>query len=848
MATLTYARLLQGGLFMLDFRQRLLTTSLLVGVAALATPAYAQDAAQPAPPPSDAPPTDVQANPSGPVEAQPTPSTSAQGAPVQGGNDIIVTGTRIPQPNLTSAAPVTVLSNQDVKLTGTTRVEDLLNQLPSAASSQSSGLSNSATGTAEVDLRYLGAKRTLTLVNGRRLTPGDPNGITQAADINIIPASLIKRVEVLTGGASSVYGADAVAGVVNFIMDTNFTGIRFDGQYSFYQHNNNNPFVADCVTAAGAVCTGIGAGGAVHMRDMLDARGFGFPRGSTADGGTFDGTVSIGAAFDDNRGHAIAYFGYRKIKAVLQGRRDYSACVLQNSAAGNPQCGGSATSNPGNAFLFTPNTNTSTIAALGPGTITVGAQNIYNFGPLNYFQRPDERYIAGAFADYEITPALKPYLEFMFMDDHTLAQIAPSGDFGNTFVVNCDNPLMSAEQRAVICNDSNLINGFLGSFPLAVGAPYNPNPTAAPIDFFDPLTGQTHNNAYFNLLRRNTEGGPRISDLKHISFRGLLGLRGDLGKVWSYDSYFQYGKVNYTQVYKNEFSTARLVRALDVVDNPNTPEVDAICRAVLSGVDPACVPYDVFGPNGPSQASINYLNVFGVIDGQTSEQIANVNFTGALGEMGIQTPWSDEGIGVNIGGEYRKESLTLNPDQEFQTGDLTGQGAPTLPVNGNFRVLELFAETQIPIIRHSFIEEFSIGAGYRKSWYQLSTGRKYDTDTYKISAELAPVSDVRFRGSYNRAVRAPNIVELFAPQFVGLDGSNDPCAHLITADDFGCIAQGLVVGQSPAANPAGQYNGLLGGNPDLTPEKATTKTIGVVLATPVHSAFRADRRLLEHRP
>ena len=490
-ATLTYARLLQGGFFMLDFRQRLLTTSLLVGVAALATPAYAQDAAQPAPPPSDAPPTDVQANPSGPVEAQPTPSTSAQGAPVQGGNDIIVTGTRIPQPNLTSAAPVTVLSNQDVKLTGTTRVEDLLNQLPSAASSQSSGLSNSATGTAEVDLRYLGSKRTLTLVNGRRLTPGDPNGITQAADINIIPASLIKRVEVLTGGASSVYGADAVAGVVNFIMDTNFTGIRFDGQYSFYQHNNNNPFVANCVTAAGAVCTGIGAGGAVQMRDMLDARGFGFPRGSVADGGTFDGTVSLGAAFDDNRGHAIAYFGYRKIKAVLQGRRDYSACVLQNSAAGNPQCGGSATSNPGNAFLFTPNTNTSTIAALGPGTIAVGAQNIYNFGPLNYYQRPDERYIAGAFADYEITPALKPYLEFMFMDDHTLAQIAPSGDFGNTFVVNCDNPLMSAEQHAVICNDSNLINGFLGSFPLAVGAPYNPDPSAAPIDFFDPLTGNS---------------------------------------------------------------------------------------------------------------------------------------------------------------------------------------------------------------------------------------------------------------------------------------------------------------------------------------------------------------------
>src|SRR4051794_20398161 len=287
----------------LDFRQRLLTTSLLVGVAALATPAYAQDAAQPAPPPSEAPPTDVQANPSGPVEAQPTPSTSAQGAPVASQENIVVTGTRIPQPNLTSAAPVTVVTNQDVKLTGTTRVEDLLNQLPSVGASQASGVSNGATGTAEVDLRYLGSKRTLTLVNGRRLAPGDPNSTTQAADLNLIPSSLIKRVEVLTGGASSVYGADAVAGVVNFIIDTNFTGVRFDGQYSFYQHNNKNfSLGTDCFSRQGSAgCAA--AGDPQSMGSILNGRNFPFPRGSVADGGTFDGTVSIGAAFDDNRGH-----------------------------------------------------------------------------------------------------------------------------------------------------------------------------------------------------------------------------------------------------------------------------------------------------------------------------------------------------------------------------------------------------------------------------------------------------------------------------------------------------------------------------------------------------------------
>src|SRR5690349_3901043 len=269
---------------MIDFRQRLLATTLLFSASALASPAFGQSA----PPPADAPPTDV-TQPSGPSEAQPTPSTSATGAPVQKTQDIVITGTRIPQPNLTSAAPVTVVTSQDVKLTGTTRVEDLLGQLPSVGASQASGVSNGSTGTAEVDLRYLGSKRSLTLVNGRRLTPGDPLTTTQAADLNIIPSSLIKRVEVLTGGASSVYGADAVAGVVNFIMDTNFTGVRFDGQYSFYQHNNKDfGLGVNCGAVQGSAgCAAVGA--PERMNGILDARGYGYPRGSVADGGTFDG-------------------------------------------------------------------------------------------------------------------------------------------------------------------------------------------------------------------------------------------------------------------------------------------------------------------------------------------------------------------------------------------------------------------------------------------------------------------------------------------------------------------------------------------------------------------------------
>ena len=785
----------------LNFRQRLLATTLIVSASAIATPVYAQDTGDVTDP--------AEAPPSGEVAGQPTPERSAEGEPVNLPQDIVVTGSRIPQPNLESAAPVTVVSDQDVKLSGTTRVEDLLNSLPSVGASQSSGLANGATGTAEVDLRYLGSKRTLSLINGRRIAPGDPNSTTQAADLNIIPASLVKRVEVLTGGASSVYGADAVAGVVNFIIDTEFTGIRFDGQVGAYQHNNDDASIGPNRT----------------IRDALDAQialnrvGYDYPSGNVVDGTSFDGTVSVGAAFDDGRGHAMAYFGYRHVRPILQGRRDYSACAL-TGAGETVNCGGSGTSAEGNFFL----SNFAGYTFLPDRTVGQ-PQTVYNFNPTNYFQRPDQRYTGGAFANYEISSLFQPYLEFMFQDDRTLAQIAPSGNFGNTTVINCDNPLMSEQARGIICADNNLVTGFLGNYPLtdlALG-----EPGAPPIEFFSP-NGDTYNQAFALILRRNVEGGPRISDLRHTNFRGVLGTRGDISDAFSYDTYLQYGRTNYTQVYQNEFSISRLGLALDVIDDPRTPDVvDPICRSALLG-NLNCVPYDIFG--GPSEAAVNYLNIFGVIQGHTSETVANFNVTGALGALGLQSPWAEDGFGVNFGTEYRREALELNPDQSFQTGDLAGQGAPTLPVDGHFNVVEFFAEGQLPLVQRTFIHDLTLGAGYRKSFYKLSNGRDFDTDTYKLSVEFAPIQDFRLRGTYNRAVRAPNIQELFATQFVGLDGSTDPCADItVAADDYGCLAQGMTVGQFTPGNPAEQYNGLLGGNPDLNPEKATTTTVGFVL-------------------
>jgi iron complex outermembrane receptor protein len=795
------------------YLSKLLATTIICGAANIATPAFAQND-QPA---------------AGPAEAQ---------TPDDGEQNVTVTGSRIPQPNLTATSPVTVVNSQDVQATGTTRTEDLINSLPQAFAAQGGNIGNGASGTATLNLRGLGSVRTLVLVNGRRLVPGDPG--SSAADINMIPAALIDRVDVLTGGASSVYGADAVAGVVNFVMDNDFEGIRLDTQYSLYQHNNRTR--SDVVEA-------------------LDARGFGFPTGSVADGGTWDANLAIGAAFDDGRGHVTAYVGYRKIEAVLQARRDYSSCNLSaNSVAATAtlsrefNCGGSGTSATG---TFITNVGTFTVGQNRRFDPTTAA-NVYNFGPLNHFQRPDERYVAGAFAEYEISPALRPYAEFMFMDDRTVAQIAPSGLFiGNTTNINCNNPLLSAQQVSLVCQAAaynaadaspvdpvpgggpSYVSGFgnlVGQTPIFGPDPDGAGPLRAPLLGFTGPTvfqnpdGSPYNRGVLYAGRRNVEGGGRQDDLQHVSYRVIAGMRGELSDVWSYDIYYQYGRNNFSQTYLNDFSVTRLRRAIDVIDNPATPGVDPVCRSVVDGTDPNCVPYDIFALNQVTPAALAYLQTPLLSRGVTSETVANASITGNLGGWGMQFPWASNGVGVAFGVEYRKESLEFTPDASFQSGDGAGQGAATLPVNGQFDVREAFAEARIPIVEENFFHELSLELGYRYSDYNVGA-RSFSTDTYKIAGFFAPIRDVRFRGGYNRAVRAPNIQELFAPQRVVLAGSDDPCDGVPGATAAQCALTGVTAAQygTIPQNQASQYNGLVGGNPDLEPEVADTWTVGVVL-------------------
>ncbi|WP_242186216.1 TonB-dependent receptor [Sphingomonas sp. CARO-RG-8B-R24-01] len=794
-------------------RDSLLASTMIAGVLG-ALPALAQVAAAPAPVPAPAS-TPTAAAPQQQAETTTTPgddsvastTPAASNTPGADAGDIVVTGSRISNPNLTSASPITVVNAAEIKLQGATRIEDVLNSLPQAFATQSSSVSNGSNGTATANLRNLGESRTLVLVNGRRLMPGNPSSsstASAAADLNVIPQALIKRVDVLTGGAGSVYGSDAVGGVVNFVLDTNYQGISIDSSGGIYDHNNGNQRLQNIATAAG------------------------YPTrsGQSFDGTQFDVNLKMGVGTSDGRGHVVGYMGYRKIGAILQGDRDYAACGLgTRSTSADYVCTGSPTAFPANFTLGDAVVNNlpsglqQQYTLNGAGQLTPG-QTLYNANPLNYYQRPDTRYTAGFLAHYDVSDSFKPYAEFMFMDDRSVAQIAPSGDFSNTTVLNSNNPYLSDAQRATFFRPTNLVRDANGNV----------------INLTNP-DGSQYQQANVQIGRRNVEGGGRQADLRHTAYRFVAGARGDIADGVSYDVYGQYGTTIFSQVYRNEFSVSRTQRALDAITDtrPGSATLgQAVCRSVVDGTDPNCVPLNIFGAGNISQGALNYVQTPGFQSGSTAEKVVSGSVTFEGGKYGLQSPFSTQGIGINVGGEYREESLTLEVDNGFLSGDLAGQGGATLPINGSFNVKEVFGEIQVPLVTdHRFFKELTVNGGYRYSDYSTSGG----VSSYKGEIVWAPVSDIRFRGGYNRAVRAPNTQELFAQQSVQLDGATDPCA--------GPAVNGLVNGNTAAAcaragvpanrfgliaaNASEQYNGLLGGNPNLKPEKADTFTVGVLL-------------------
>jgi iron complex outermembrane recepter protein len=691
------------------------------------------------------------------------------------GGTYTITGSRIPTPNLESTSPITQITAQDIKFEHPASTENMLNNLPMVFADQGNMLSNGATGTANINLRGLGASRTLVLMNGRPLPPGTPQSGGEAADINQIPAPLIQRIEILTGGASAVYGSDAIAGVVNFIMNDRFEGVQVDAGYSFYNHKQHS-FVKNIVEQSAASNT-----------SGLDQ--YKVPGDVDSDGAVSDYSIIVGGNFAGGRGNATAFLGYHKENPVLQSQRDFSACSLV-SDGDTFLCQGSSNSYPGK---FT------NLTAGGAFTIADAAGNVrpykgtdaYNFGPFNYYQVPDERWNGNLFAHYDIDPRARVYLEFGFHDDHSPRQIAPSAAFGVPVTLFDNNPLLSQ------------------SFKDAMG-----------------ITPTTPGSVL--LQRRNIEGGPRADDIRNTSYRGVVGVKGEVWGGWDYDLYYVQGKVIYTDTYLNDLSLTKIARAVNVVTDPSTGQ--PACASALDGTDPNCVPWNIFQLGGVTQAATNYIDTPGLRNGFTERQVYGGTLGADLGMYGMTSPWAKTGVGVSVGAEAGVDKIKLDVDQEFASGDLAGQGGPTLAVNGQIQRRDIFGEIRVPIVEdRPGVQYLAVNGSYRYSDY-TSLGKQ--SNTYGIGAEWNPVKEVKLRSSYQQAIRAPSIFELFLPQGRNLFNGQDPCAGPNpTATLAQCLRTGLpasLYGSSVLTPPAGQMNFLQGGNPNLDSEKAQTVTAGVV--------------------
>lgn len=712
------------------------------------------------------------------------PASAQSPGPLPDDEPIIVTGSRIPEHNLNASSPITVIEGAELKLQGTVFLEQLLNSLPQVTPDQGMFVSNSATGTATVNLRGVGANRTLVLVDGRRLLPGDAT--YPAPNIDLIPPSLISRVEVLTGGASSVYGSDALAGVVNFILDRKLNGFRLDAQASMYQHDNR---------------------GASGIRNFLDQAHYPYPKGSSADGFVADLNLAYGLPLAGGKGNLTIYTGFRKVRALPESRRDYGACTLNADTPTELTCGGSPVSATGSFFTLDGEFRAT------PDRQFANGLEFFNYAPYNYYQRSDRRFLGGAFAQYEISDALKPFAELMWMNDRSVAQIAPSGDFGNTETINCDNPLLSAQQLSIACAPANLVGD------------------GTPTPFFDPVTGNTYFRGNLFLGRRNVEGEPRQEKLTHRYLRLVVGSKGDLSRALSYDASYMWGRVRHSNLHKNDLVIERIERALDVVPDPTTGA--PACRSALTGEDSDCLPWDVFASNSVSAAAAAYLTEPSRLDGFVTQGVAQASITADLDQWGIRSPWAERGPALNMGTEYRRDRLQVSPDELRRTAALAGEGTAIVPVDAATHVAELFAEVRVPLVTKGVFEEWSVEGGYRRSWHDNGLNR-LSAGSHKLAAEFAPVRGIHFRISRQRAVRAPNILELFTPLFAdGLE--KDPCTGTApSASAQQCARTGVTPAQygHVVANPFEQitgYHALAGGNASLVPERSTTRSVGVVL-------------------
>lgn len=683
---------------------------------------------------------------------------------------IVVTGSRIARLPAESSTPIERIGKTEIESTGTLVLEDLFVRQPQFAGGRTSRSNNPGNGKAEIDLRGLGSGRNLVLVNGRRYVF---SGSYQTTDINTIPAALVERVDVVTGGSSAVYGSDAIAGVANFILRTDFTGVEAKAQY----------------------------GG--------DTAG-------TASSQSLD--ITAGTNFAEGRGNVVLSGSYYKRGAVTQADRAYSGTPLADGTVGGLPAltSRASTATPDGSFpmltaaqLTKLQSGAPAYAGLASALNTAGLSGLtslgftfdgagsaarlfrdpadrYNIASLNYLQVPAERKGLSGFAHFDISDRLTIYGEASWYRNEVTMQLSPANHGVAAYQINVNNPYVSPAMREVFHQ----------------------------LDLLE--TGAAANDGLVSIrfARRFQEVGRRNVTITTETLRFGGGIKGTLPDL------------NTNFLHNNRFDVSYFYGdARGASDLTGMVSRAAYSAGLLSvgGAAPLVNPFGL----GMSQAAVDALSISTHNTSLSSLHTAMGTFSSDV----VRLPAGP--LAVALGAEWRKAHDESNPDARQQSGDAIGQD-PFYPSSGSMQVFEMFGETRVPILPHdSAIGRVTANAAARYSHYNIAGAR--NVWTWLGGLEWAPTRGVNLRGQWQHAVRAPNIGELFGGQSSDSPSAQDTCAMAAAATNPAvravCIATGVpanMVG-NPALQSSSRLDVLYGSNANLKPESSNTLSFGVTL-------------------
>lgn len=736
----------------MTIRYRLCGASALAGglfaALAMGAPAFAQDAP--------------------PAQTLPAPAQATQAEEPATVEDVVVTGSRIPRPNLEQPTPVSTVTAEAIETSGTQDLGAIISELPAFSSNGSTRANGNSFdndgGLNFLDLRSLGSARTLTLVDGKRHVGGSAG--SAAVDLSSIPAGLVERVETITGGASAIYGSDAVSGVVNIILKDDFEGSEFSVETGGSEDGDGKTWAASA----------------------LLGRGFGGGRGNATLSLFYDHTDAVRAndipAFDDwgtilnplDTGPNDGIPDTLTVRNVLSDYVDENGTLIDAATFGII----TALTNDGRPTPQRPRTGTNSFAF---GSFDGPCDTCFSLDDYILLIPDTDRYGANVRLRYDLTDQVSAYGDLKYIRADIADYFQPSFTFGE-YLIQPDNAFITPEIAAVVAGR-----------PITLG-------------------------------RFNADVGVRANDITRETLRGVVGLEGQ----WStgladidWDLSYNYGQTESSIFQRNRQIPGNFAAAIDAV---RTPGGQIVCRDqtpdLTTQTDEACVPFNPFGQTN-SAAAIDYVSHSALTTEKITQDVV-------LGVFSFDTSkfFNLQGGPVQFAGgfEYREETSANINDEFVKSG--RSESAPQPDASGGFEVAEAFLEFNAPLLSDvTGAYRLSVDGAYRYADYSTVGG----AEAWKVGLLYAPIRDITLRGTYSRAVRAPNITEAFLPSTAGFSQVIDPCdVNEIDNDPdraANCAAAGVPVGFVSITNAA--IDSVVSGNPDLDAEEATSFTYGVVL-------------------